>query len=146
MRLYDSNLNTDTGIPNVDFWVIRFVSSVNPPQVNTPILYPLKTPENQTFSSVFRGMNGKIGRNALTKKNNKKKKKKETSWLQLGYLKQNKIYGEQKSISHLFKSRKMPFGYFECLLMCCTALVLHARVKQVPSKDKTDFTKMSGCS
>ena len=38
----------------------------------------------------------------------------------------------------------MPFGYFECLLMCCTALVLNARVKQVPSKDKTDFTKISG--
>ena len=38
----------------------------NPFLANVPILYPLKTPENQRFSGVFRGYKmGKLARNGL---------------------------------------------------------------------------------
>ena len=38
----------------------------NPFLLNVPILYPLKTPENQTFSGIFRGYEiEKLGKNGL---------------------------------------------------------------------------------
>ena len=40
---------------------------LNPFLNNVPILYPLKTPENQRFSGVFRGYKmGTLARNGLT--------------------------------------------------------------------------------
>ena len=46
----------------------RFGHSVNPFLANAPILYPLKTPENQSFSGVFRGYKmGILTRNGLRK-------------------------------------------------------------------------------
>ena len=45
----------------------------NPLLVNFPILYPLKTPENQMFSGVFRGYKaGTLARNGLIYLRNKK--------------------------------------------------------------------------
>ena len=42
------------------------LSSLNPFLINAPILYPLKTPENQRFSDVFRGYKiGTLARNGL---------------------------------------------------------------------------------
>ena len=39
---------------------------INPFLTNVPILYPLKTPENQRFSIVFRGYKmGTLARNGL---------------------------------------------------------------------------------
>ena len=41
-------------------------AKINPFLANVPILYPLKTPENLWFSSVFRGYKmGKLARNGL---------------------------------------------------------------------------------
>ena len=34
---------------------LRYVVEINPFLANIPILYSLKTPENQSFSGVFRG-------------------------------------------------------------------------------------------
>ena len=45
---------------------VKDSSSFNPHLANVPILYPLKTPENQRFSGVFRGYNmGILARNGL---------------------------------------------------------------------------------
>ena len=42
------------------------VHTINPFLANVPILYPLKAPENQRFSGVFRGYKiGTLARNGL---------------------------------------------------------------------------------
>ena len=42
------------------------INAFNPFLANVPILYPLKTPENQRFSGVFRGYKmGTLARNGL---------------------------------------------------------------------------------
>ena len=45
---------------------LRTGNYLNPFPVNVPILYPLKTPENQKFFGVFRGYKmGTLARNEL---------------------------------------------------------------------------------
>ena len=50
--------------------LVTCLTSLNPFQANVPILYPLKKPENQRFSGVFRGYNkmGTLAWNGLTGK------------------------------------------------------------------------------
>ena len=47
---------------------LKFICKDNPFLANVPILYPLKTPENLWFSSVFRGYKmGTLARNGFKK-------------------------------------------------------------------------------
>ena len=49
---------------------------INPFLANVPILYPLKTPENQRFSGVFKGFKmGTFARNALKLEDNESENK-----------------------------------------------------------------------
>ena len=42
-------------IYKANFGIISRITEMNPYLTNVPILYPLKKPENQSFSGVFRG-------------------------------------------------------------------------------------------